>query len=194
MRRSSLASLLLLVFCHSAAAGAATLDVVGGQLLGASGVLVDDKLYDVEFIDGSCIALFSGCDSSSDFAFANEAGGLAAATALASQVFLDGPEGNFDTLPGLTFGCGDATTCEAYIPYVTNGTTVLAARMRNKAPPGPDVIGANLLLTVSTINMSSDSATYAVFTAVPVPEPSAASFFALGLGLVGLATKRRRSN
>ena len=147
MRRSSLAGLLLLVFCHSAAAGAATLDVVGGQLLGASGVLVDGELYDVEFIDGSCIALFSGCDSSTDFAFANEAGGLAAATALANQVFLDGPEGNFDTLPGLTFGCGDATLCEAYIPYATNGTTLLAARMENRAPPGPDEIEANKLLT-----------------------------------------------
>jgi hypothetical protein len=190
MRRLFLATLLVLVFCLAASANAATLNVVGGLLRGASNVDVGGDLYDVVFTDGTCIALFSGCDSNSDFAFTTEAAGLAAATALADQVFLDGPEGNFDTLPGLTFGCGDATTCEAYIPYVTNGTTVLAARMRNKAPPGSDVISANLLLTVSTIDMSSDSATYAVFTAVP--EPSTGLLVAAGL--VGLAAKRRRVN
>jgi hypothetical protein len=189
MRRLSLAILLVLFVCLSASANAATLNVVGGQLLGASGVLVDGNRYDVEFVDGACIAVFSGCDSNSDFAFTTEAAGLAAATALADRVFIDGLEGNFDTLPGLTFGCGDATTCEAYIPYVTNGTTVLAARMRNKAPPGSDVISTNLLLTVSTIDMSSDSATYAVFTAVP--EPSTGLLVAAGL--VGLTAKRRRS-
>jgi hypothetical protein len=190
MRRLFLATLLVLVFCLAASANAATLNVVGGLLRGASNVDVGGDLYDVVFTDGTCIALFSGCDSNSDFAFTTEAAGLAAATALADQVFLDGPEGNFDTLPGLTFGCGDATTCEAYIPYVTNGTSVLAARMRNKAPPGSDVISANLLLTVSTIDMSSDSATYAVFTAVP--EPSTGLLVAAGL--VGLAAKRRRVN
>lgn len=34
-------------------ASAATLNVVGGQLLGASGVIVDGSSYDVTFLDGT---------------------------------------------------------------------------------------------------------------------------------------------
>lgn len=34
-------------------ASAATLNVVGGQLLGASGVIVDGSSYDVAFLDGT---------------------------------------------------------------------------------------------------------------------------------------------
>ena len=190
MRRLSCSTLLVLLLCLSASANAATLNVVGGQLLGASNVDVSGTLYDVEFVDGTCIAVFSGCDSHSDFAFTTEVAGLAAATALADQVFLDGPQGNFDTLPGLTFGCGDATTCEAYIPYVTNGNTLLAARMENRAPPASDRLHTNLLLAASTQDMSSDSGTYAVFTAVPEPGTG----LLVAAGIVGIGSKRRRWN
>jgi len=186
MRSLSLAILLLLFLCLSASAYAATLNVVDGHLLGASNVDVGGDLYDVVFTDGTCVALFSGCDSNSDFAFTTAAAGLAAATALDVQVFLDGPEGNFDTLPGLTSGCGGETVCEAYIPYVTNGTTLLAARMQNRAPPGADSVIANRLLG-ATSTLSLDSATYAVFTAVP--EPSTGLLVAAGL--LGVAAKRR---
>lgn len=194
MRRLSLAILLALITCLSVSANATMLNVVGGQLLGASKVVVDGDLYDVVFTDGTCIVLFSGCDSNADFVFTTETAALAAATALAEQVFLDGRDGNFDTLPGLTSGCGHETVCGAYIPYATNGTTVLVTEMENRAPPGPDRIrGGRLLLGVSH-DLSSNAATYAVFSAVPVPEPSATSLFALGLGIVGFATQRRRSN
>jgi hypothetical protein len=194
MRRLSLATLLALIVCLSASANAATQNVVGGQLLGASKVDVGGDLYDVVFTDGTCIVLFSGCDNNSDFVFTTETAALAAATALAEQVFLDGPDGNFDTLPGLTSGCGHETVCGVYIPWATNGTTLRVTEMENRAPPGPDRIrGGRLLLGVSH-DLSSNAGTYAVFSAVPVPESSAASLFALGLGIVGLAAKRRRSN
>ncbi len=55
MRRLFLATLLVLVVCLSASANAATLNVVGGQLLGASNVDVGGSLYDVAFQDGTCI-------------------------------------------------------------------------------------------------------------------------------------------
>ena len=67
-RSIGLAVLATLCF-GSATASAATLNVVGGQLMGASGVDVGGILYDVEFLDGTCIDLFSGCDESADFDF-----------------------------------------------------------------------------------------------------------------------------
>jgi hypothetical protein len=79
MRLLSLATLLALAVCLASAANAAMLNIVGGQLIGASNVDVGGGLYDVVFTDGTCIALFSGCDSNSDFAFTTEAAGLAAA-------------------------------------------------------------------------------------------------------------------
>jgi hypothetical protein len=191
MQRLMLAALLLLAVSVSTSSRAATLDINAGQLLGASNVRVGGNLYDVVFTDGTCISLFSGCDGPSDFAFTTEAAGLAAATALSEQVFLDGPEGNFDTLPGLTFGCGSPSVCGVYIPYATNGTTLLAARMENRAPPGTDRLDVNRLLGLSH-TLSSNSATYAVFTAAPIPEPGSSILFGLGLGLVGFAAKRSR--
>ena len=81
--------LLAALFLSAAGANAATLNVVDGILYGASDVDVLGQLYDVEFLDGTCIALFSGCDSTSDFAFTTLTGARTAAGALLSQVFVD---------------------------------------------------------------------------------------------------------
>jgi hypothetical protein len=66
MRKLVLAVLLVLM---ASGAQAFMLDLVGGQLIGASDVLVDGSLYDVRFLDGSCITLYSRCDEASDFTF-----------------------------------------------------------------------------------------------------------------------------
>ena len=92
----------------SSGAFAATLDVVGGQLLGASNVNVGGTLYNVQFIDGTCVALFNGCNEASDFTFTEPVSALSAAQALLDQVFLDGPSGSFDSIPYLTANCADA--------------------------------------------------------------------------------------
>jgi len=193
VRRLSHAILLVLFVCLSASANALTLNVVDGQLVGASNVDVGGDLYDVLFTDGSCITLFSGCDSNSDFLFTTEAAALAVATALDQQVFVDGAQGDFDTVPGLTSDCGYSVVCEVYVPYMTNGTTVQVTRVENRAPPGPDEVeGGRLLLTVST-DLSQESenyaATYAVLTAVP--EPSTGLLVAIGLAGLGARQRRR---
>ena len=77
-----------------------------GILTGATGVNVNGTLYDVTFVDGSCVSLFDGCDSVSDFDFSSADDAGDASQALLNQVFLDGPDGNFDSAPQeLTFGC-----------------------------------------------------------------------------------------
>ena len=106
-------------------AQAVTLTVVGGQLMGASSVLVDGALYDVQFVDGTCIDLYNGCDDTSDFTFQTEASAALASQALLDQVFIDGPAGDFDSDPYLSFSCGFASAtvdfCDAYTLFWFGG-------------------------------------------------------------------------
>ena len=110
------ASILLLVSATSAYG--VTLHVDGtGHLFGASGVDVGGSFYDVEFVDGSCIDLFDGCDSrwsygpdgwfikDSDFTFNNTADALLASEALLSRVFIDSGGVLFDSIPSATNRC-----------------------------------------------------------------------------------------
>ena len=53
----------------------------------------DGNLYDVQFLDGSCISLFNGCDDVSDFTFQTQAAAILASQALLDQVLLDGGGG-----------------------------------------------------------------------------------------------------
>ena len=93
-------------------AQAATLNVVDGQLMGASGVIVDGTAYNVQFLDGACIELFNGCDDASDFIWQTRDAAILASQALLDQVFLDVPQGLFDNSPNLTNGCNSLHNCE----------------------------------------------------------------------------------
>ena len=97
-------------------ARAASLNVAGGQLMGATGVFVDGTSYNVAFLDGTCIALYDGCDEASDFTFQTAALATLASQALLDQVFLDGI-GLFDSNPALTNGLTHANTGSALTPY-----------------------------------------------------------------------------
>ena len=92
----------------------------GGILTGATGVSVEGILYRVDFLDGTCIAVFTGCDAPGDFAFHTVESGQAAAQALLDQVLLDTLQGAFDTNPALTNGCTFALACNFHIPTTLN--------------------------------------------------------------------------
>src|SRR4051794_24777742 len=77
----------------------------GGQLTGATGVTLGGATYDVTFADGTCAALFGGCDDLADFTFTAQADAQAAAQALLDQVLIDGGAGQFDTDFAATLGC-----------------------------------------------------------------------------------------
>jgi hypothetical protein len=119
------------LFFVAGAAQAATLNVVGGQLMGASGVLVDGSLYDVQFLDGTCIDLYNGCDEASDFTFQTEASAVLASQALLDQVFLDGVDGLFDTSPQLTNGCNILESCHTITPLLTATTLLIGGVTTN---------------------------------------------------------------
>ena len=88
-----------------------------GQLTGATEVDVLGTLYDVEFVDGTCVALFGGCDEASDFAFTDQASAEAAAQALLDFVFVDNAMGTFDSDPEMTLGITDSFWGAALVPF-----------------------------------------------------------------------------
>ena len=109
-----------------------------GGLLGATGVLVDGKFYDVDFVDGTCPDVFGVCDEA-HFAFTTASTALAASKALLDQVLLDGPLGNFDSNPMLTNGCFVTTSCWALTPYaIFGGSNFLVTQTANLPGTHPD--------------------------------------------------------
>jgi hypothetical protein len=160
----------------------------GGQLTGATGVVVNGVTYDVEFVDGTCSALFNSCDAVSDFTFQNSTDAAAAANALFAQV----TTGTFDTDPTLTFGCG-ATTCFMVIPYGLNGTV----QGNFDAILAGNGAASNATSSMSNSPTTFDTATNRSFVwarfaaATGVPEPSTWAMMLLGFLGIGLVVRRR---
>ena len=181
----------------------AILHVVDGKLVGAQDVNVNGKLYDVKFVDGSCASVFSGCDSTSDFAITDFVTMyFHVGQALLNQVLLDVPGvGNFDSAPYLTNGCDSFTAqCFIQIPYGFNSPTdTKSIAVWNNAGDG-DGRGTSHDSTTQDMSQFSN-VTFALFLpdgsldeVVAVPEPSTLALFGFGLiGLAGVARRRRQN-
>lgn len=191
---------------------AATLSFEAGRLVGASGVLVEGTAYDVTFTDGTCAALFGGCDDAADFVFNTQALGRAASQALLAQVFNAFPA--IDADPRLTRGCEDSVilwqgalngACwvltPMYLPFPNQISTYMLANNVSDAgdavPPNNNVVLAPLTDTGGRSDSSMSYITWAVWRAAgstppggTVPEPGSALLAALGLGMLAAGGRR----
>ena len=187
MRRFLAAALL----AASGPVCAAVLQVdANGELTGAENVIVAGAAYDVSFVDDTCIALFDGCDTVSDFAFQSQDAAQAASRALLEQVFLDGASGAFDSDPALTAGCEAEINCIAFTPFfvAAGNPNVVFMIARNFNPALPDNVGDQAFFLARDA-VPAANFVYAVWR--QVPEPSSLALFAAGLALYG-ATRRTK--
>ena len=189
------ACLAATLFVSTSASAATLLTDVNGDLTGATGVIVQGTSYDVSFLDGTCASLFSGCDSVSDFAFADRFLAALASEALLGQVFLDSSLGSFDSRPYLTRGCDDVLQCRVITPYaLTSGgfTGSFADNLGTFDSVGTTINGSSFATS------QNPTVTFAVFTpslTAAVPEPSTWAMMLVGFGFVGCgirAAKRRQ--
>ena len=181
------------LFAGIASAAAIQQVNASGELTGAVGVNVGGTLYDVAFVDGTCFAVFSGCDQASDFAFTNAADAAVAAQALIDQVFLDTGLGMFDTQPELTLGCEPGINfCAALVP----SSTIAGAVTGGAALNVPAVLGD--FPTVFAVNSLDDTAAtggenlvWAVFSAQSLPAPSTLALIGVAVAGVGFSRRKR---
>lgn len=178
------------------AASAATLVVDGsGQLTGATGVDVGGTLYDVSFQDGTCVALFSGCDEASDFTFNTSISAILASQALLDQVLVDGTTGNFDSNPELTRGITDVFGI-IITPYqVLSITQIEVGIAVNINDILSDYADAGFPYNIEDDTTRYPNNTFAQWTPVPVapiPLPAGGVLVMTGLGCI-LALRRRKA-
>jgi len=190
---------VLFLMIYSTNSYSATLIVDNGALMGATGIDVDGVLYDVQFIDGTCDALYSGCDSISDFPFSNPTNDPTllniAMTALLEQVLIDSPLGNFDSNPALTNGCNVSGGCQINTPLFPSSSTefIASSGAFNSIDEFRDTITAGSAVYNSVHPFPElDQNVFAVWNqSVVVPIPAAIWLFSSGLlGLIGAARRK----
>jgi hypothetical protein len=195
MIRVFVLSLLLLAF--SQASNSATLDVTGAGLMGASGVNVNGSIYNVQFLTGSCVSTYAGCDDIFDFTFHSGADADAASQALLDQVI--NAYIMVDRNPNFMNGVGSAVSGEIYTPWGRDESQGIVTydMVRNHIDERLDTnlcgIGACIHTDPNSFFGPGTPQAWAKWTEVsPVPVPAAVWLFGTALiGFVGMSRRRK---
>ncbi len=170
-----------------------------GQLYGATGVDVGGTLYDVEFLNGTCIDLYNECDEVSDFTFQTEQDAKQAAQALLDQVLVNVAGGDFDDNPKLTKPCS-ADECSLFTPYKIDDFLVewevFSMAAINEDSGEEDVVRFRNIIWDQNTRGGMGAIGYAVWslhTQQPIPGPTTLLLLSSGLlGLVGYRWRQGR--
>lgn len=163
------------------------------SLLGADNVNVNGSFYNVRFKDGTCVALFNGCDDAGDFVFNTQTDAVAASAALLEKVFVDGVDGEFDNVPNLTNGCVDLRACGVYTPwgFVGSSDLIELATSFNRDDEIDDRVFSTLRVALVDLDQDTDY-TYAVWEAVEVSSPNVAIIMLMGIAGLLVSQRRRK--
>ena len=191
MIRTFVGLFLLLLACNQVQAAVYSLS--GGQLVGATDVIVDGSFYNVDFFDGTCASLFDDCDSASDFT-ADESFANLASIALIEQIF--SADDTYDFEPENTGGCGHSQLCFMVTPYGLNASNgeILSwyalnwHESQDSLDSAGEIFSSPLLPDSDSINVVY--AKWTLVSSVPIPAPVWLFGTAL-IGLVGFSKRRK---
>lgn len=167
----------------AAAAPMPIIDAMSAKILGIRNLPIADRLFDIDFVDGSCNTLFNDCDPDEFFIRTVDLG-FAAADAIVAAL------GDRD--PQEIAGCESTERCDIFIPFqiapsdpsfLFAGDAVFSA--------GLD-FGGNAALPVSFDTASDSTSVYAVLSDIPAP-PSALLFL-FGIAIAAGARVRASGN
>lgn len=159
-----------------------------GILVGATQILVEGKLFDVQFRDGECGGIDHLCDYPSNFMFKTSLSARAASQALLDQIFL----GVYDTDYALTNGCQnlieDRFMCAILTPYdsvsIDPYIFIHTEAVFNATTNSLQSFG---LLGTDSTKTIWDYTTYAIWTeCIDVPEPHPIPLVILSLTFIWL--------